>query len=224
MTELLRRVRHGVSGFGRSLSGFRPPLSRTVVAIALVGVGASVGMLISPSTPSASSAVAPQAGSSPSSSPAPADRPSGMTEYTDQKLGFKVAYPSSWRRVDVPPDSLVLDAGDENAVSIRRFSLAAAIDAANLAQIRAVTDGILGAPDAKLTILQTEQVKVGNLLGIYYLYYFPLQGTQGVHAHYFLFNGKTMYTLVFQSGGATEFQKIASVFDSVSTSFQPISA
>lgn len=208
--------------FDRSLVGIRRWLAMALVAVAFVAAGATAGMMVSRQDADGQTAPAQTAGPSTGSEPdaAPPAQAPGLVAYTDQKLGFKVAYPPSWRRVDIPPDSLVLDAGGDNAVSIRRFSLESAIDASNLAQIRAVTDGILGAPQAKLTILQTEQIKVGDLLGIYYLYSFPFKEKQGVHAHYFLFNGRTMYTLVFQAGEATEFEKLAPTFDAVSASFQ----
>lgn len=146
----------------------------------------------------------------------------GLVEYADRKLGLSVAYPRTWQRVDSSATSLVLRISGGDAVSIRQFTLDSPIDASNLADVRAVTDGILEAPKAELTMLQTEQVKVQNLIGVYYLYYFPFEGGQGVHAHYFLFKGRVMYSLVFQADSASRFEELAPTFDAVSASFRAI--
>lgn len=145
-----------------------------------------------------------------------------IVEHADHALGFSIAYPRTWQRVDASGESVVLSVSGSDAVGIRRFSLESPIDASNLADVRTVTDGILDSPKAKLTMLQTEQVRVHNLIGVYYLYYFPFHGGQGVHAHYFLFKGRVMYSLVFQAASASQFEALAPTFDAVSASFKVI--
>jgi len=145
-----------------------------------------------------------------------------MVEHTDPSLGFSLTYPRTWQRLNSSAESVVLRVTESDAVSIRRFGLESPIDASNLGDVKAVTDGILDSPDAKLTMLQTEQVKVHDLIGVYYLYSFPLHGGQGVHAHYFLFKGSAMYSLVFQAGSASRFEQLAPTFDAVSASFRVV--
>lgn len=145
-----------------------------------------------------------------------------IVEHAEHALGFSIAYPRTWQRVDASGESVLLRVSGSDAVRIRRFSLESPIDASNLADLRTVTDGILNSPKAKLTMLQTEQVRVNNLIGVYYLYYFPFHGGQGVHAHYFLFRGRVMYSLVFQAASAGQFESLAPTFDAVSASFKVI--
>lgn len=145
-----------------------------------------------------------------------------LVEHADPVLGLGMAYPRTWQRVSSSGTSMVLRISRGDAVSIRKLTLDSPIDAANLADVRAVTDGILDAPKAELTMLQTEQVKVHNLIGVYYLYYFPFEGGQGVHAHYFLFKGRDMYSVVFQAASASRFETLAPTFDAVSASFEAI--
>jgi hypothetical protein len=145
-----------------------------------------------------------------------------MVEHTDPSLGFSLTYPRTWQLLNSSAGSVVLRVTGSDAVSIRRFSLESPIDASNLGDVKTVTDGILDSPSAKLTMLQTEQVKVHDLIGVYYLYSFPFHGGQGVHAHYFLFKGSAMYSLVFQAGSASRFEQLAPTFDAVSASFRVI--
>ena len=65
----------------------------------------------------------------------------------------------------------------------------------------------------------SQVVRVGALSGVYYLYYFPAGDQRGVHAHYFLFSGKQMFTLVFQALPAADFQRLAKTFDAVAETF-----
>lgn len=146
--------------------------------------------------------------------------------------GFSLRYPGAWTRVsdgggststpgsttqDTPT---VLQISGENAVSIRTFGLQRPVSNPQLADMRAVTDAILSTPSAKLTILDVRPVEVGGLPAVYYLYYFPSGHQQGIHAHYFVFNGARMYSLVFQVVPPSQFPTYAAAFDAVVASFR----
>jgi hypothetical protein len=148
----------------------------------------------------------------------PAEDPAPTTVSTEQ-AGFRVSVPAAWRRTPIP-EGLLLQIAGENAVSIKRTTLAHEVDAADLDAVRAVTDAALSTPDAHLTILKSEATSVGGLPGVYYLYSFPSGQRQGAHTHYFLFAGRDMFTLVFQALPATDFPALASSFDAVVDSFR----
>jgi hypothetical protein len=146
-------------------------------------------------------------------------RPEPATTYVNTADGYQISYPASWSRATDAQGGLVLHIGGQNAVSIRKFTLQEAVDTNNINQLRAVTDAVLSTPDARLTILAAQQVTVAGLDGIYYLYTFPSGPEQGVHAHYFLFSGKDMYSTVFQALPAADFTRLAGTFDTIAKSF-----
>lgn len=211
------RADRGLAAVARS----RSRVGRRWVGVLLsVVVGTGLVMVANGADPADPPAPAATGGVDPGSAdnrPAPS---TDMVEHADRALGFSIAYPRAWQRVDATADSVVLNVSGSDAVRIRRFRLESAIDASNLADVRTVTDGILDSPSAKLTMLQTEQVTVHDLIGIYYLYLFPFNGGQGVHAHYFLFEGRDMYSLVFQAASASQFEALAPTFDAVAASFK----
>lgn len=144
---------------------------------------------------------------------------SAFVTVAGKEAGFTVSVPAGWRSTPVPQGILLQIAGD-NAVSIKKTTLAQDVDATNLAAVRAVTDAALSTPDAHLTILKSEATSVGGLPGMYYLYSFPSEGRQGAHTHYFVFHGRDMFTLVFQALPAADFPALAESFDAVANSFK----
>jgi len=94
------------------------------------------------------------------------------------------------------------------------------VDATNLADMRAVTDAVLGAPEAGLKILQAVPTTLGGLPGVQYLYTFDSAGQRGAHTHWFVFRGRTMYTLVFQALPDTRFAGLAPAFDRLAETFR----
>jgi hypothetical protein len=149
--------------------------------------------------------------------------PDGFTTYTDVAHGFAVSYPTAWR--PTPTDNgvlLAISGGD--AVNIHRTVLAHPVDAANLDDLRAVTDAVLDTPSAHLTILKSAPTRLGGLPGMYYLYAFSAGEQRGAHTHYFVFAGRDMYTLVCQALPAGDFGRLAPDFDAVVSSFRPLPA
>jgi hypothetical protein len=90
----------------------------------------------------------------------------------------------------------------------------------NLGNLRSVTDGIIGSnPSAR--VLKQDTVSINGLIGYYYLYTFKdATGLDGVHAHYFLFSGHNMYSIVFQALPASQFTRFAGIFDQIAQSFK----
>lgn len=149
---------------------------------------------------------------------------SELTTFRDDATGFSLKYPRSWRRGEIDPNGevrLVLLAGGLNGVSVRVQRTEVPTTSENIANIKAVTDGIVGSnPTAK--VLNERQVNVNGMPGFYYLYTFTdeVTGAQGAHGHYFLFKGRKMQSIIFQTIPPQDFGQLAAVFDQVAESFQ----
>lgn len=146
-----------------------------------------------------------------------------FTTYTSAEDGFTIAYPKDWPLLPVGDEGgLALDAGGADAVDVRLVQrMDGATTAENLEDVKAVTDGIVGLnPTAR--ILKQQAITVDGMPGYYYLYTFiePETGAEGAHAHYFLFRGRNMYTLVFQALPSDGFAPLAGVFDQIAGSFK----
>lgn len=155
----------------------------------------------------------------------PVAQTAGQRTLDDLASGYRLAYPSTWSEVggatSAGADGHVLRINGQNAFSIQTFPLEHAVPRSNISDMRAVTDAILSSPSAHLTVLEVRQVEVAGLPAIYYLYYFPAGKQRGIHAHYFIFDGTRMHTLIFQVVPATDFGHYASQFDRVVASFKP---
>jgi hypothetical protein len=148
---------------------------------------------------------------------------SELATFRDDATGFSIKYPRSWRKADIPdgPIRLVLLAGGLNGVSVRVDRTEVPTTSENIDNIKAVTDGIVGTnPTAK--VLEQRKVTLNGMPGYYYLYTFTDEetGAEGAHGHYFIFKGRKMHSLVFQTIPPQDFGQLASVFDQVAESFQ----
>ena len=150
---------------------------------------------------------------------------SQLVTHRDEATGFSIKYPRTWQKANLPspdgPVRLVLLAGGLNGVSVRVDRTEVPTTPENLANIKAVTDGIVGT-NASAKVLQQREVTFNGMPGYYYLYTFTdaETGAEGAHGHYFLFKGRKMHSLVFQTIPATDFAGLAQVFDQVAETFQ----
>ena len=149
---------------------------------------------------------------------------SQLVTFRDEVAGFSIKYPRTWEKADIPADGpirLVLLAGGLNGASVRVDRTEVPTTAENLANIKAVTDGIVGT-NASAKVLQQREVTFNGMPGYYYLYTFTDEetGAEGAHGHYFLFKGRKMHSLVFQAIPASDFARLAAVFDQVAETFQ----
>ena len=206
----------------RSRGGLKLAASVLALAVAIVGAW----FYLSPDSAEAPTAPAQAPGAAPA---APQAAPAGERKLVDKKAGYQVMYPDTWTEVTDAAgivggsDGHIIRITDKNAFSIRTFPLQQAVSSSTrLSDMRAVTDAILSNPDAKLTVLDVRQVKVNGLPAVYYLYYFPDGNQRGVHAHYFVFDGKKMHALVFQVVPDGAFDDYAAQFDRVLASFKPL--
>ena len=175
-----------------------------------------------------------QFGSSPASrqgSKHPSPVPSGFTQFKDPAGTFAGSYPSSWRRLQpVQPRSgqnILLVAGPAgSSYLIGKTPIGAVVTASNLAAAKAFTARVVKSGNDVKYLHSPEAVTLGGLPGYLYLYTFVdrATGEQGAHAHYFLFDGKTMITLVFQSLPSTSFLAAAPLFDRIAKTFHVLPA
>src|SRR5829696_3255066 len=83
--------------------------------------------------------------SDPGPAPAPDNVLVPVSTFRDAETGATVQYPRSWRRVQVPNATyrLVLDGGNNVAMTLRVFTTEVPTTPANLENIKAVTDGVV---------------------------------------------------------------------------------
>ncbi len=145
-----------------------------------------------------------------------------FTTFTSEEKGYTIKYPAEWARVEVEDGVLDLDAGGGDAVSVRLLQRTEVpTTAENLVNIKAVTDGMIGL-NKTAVILKQQAITLNGMPGYYYLYTFTHAetGAEGAHAHYFMFRGRNMYTLVFQALPSDGFTRLSRVFDQIAESFQ----
>lgn len=118
---------------------------------------------------------------------------------------------------------MLLAVGSDGAsFLVRKTAIGAPVSAGNLAAAKKLTDHVVTSGKNVVMLRAPQQVTLGGLPGYLYLYTFedPSTGQRGGHAHYFLFQGATMLTLVFQALPATKFVPLAPLFDRVASTFR----
>lgn len=197
-----------------------PKVFRRVRRLGVAG-GLTLGLLVggaalgasggggSPQAPALAAAQSPSTGAD------------AVVPYRDPAGRFEFAYPVGWQPETVD-GGVLLHVGGQDAVSVKRTELAEPVDATNLADLRAVTDAVLGAPEAGLKVLAASPTTLGGLPSVQYLYTFDSAGQRGAHTHWFAFRGRTMYTLVFQALPDTGFAALAPAFDRMAESFRVV--
>lgn len=150
----------------------------------------------------------------------------GFVVFTDPETGFTLQHPESWVPLARPEGTrrLLLGPGGDSSVSVRVEPLDG-IDVVDtpedLTQVQAVTDRMAGAEGVQ--VVKREPVSINGMLGISYLARFTdeASGTKVANAHYFLFQGNTMYVLLFQAAPEEEFDRLAPQFNQMLASFRP---
>lgn len=161
--------------------------------------------------------------------PAQASEPAGFTEFRNDEAGIALSYPSSWveLRPKKPEENLLIASdGGGNVISLRVVDLPKAVSKQEVESgtIQKETDQVVGANPQATLLNEPRQLELGGLPGYWYLYSFPdkVSGQPGVHSHYFIFDGKKMFSLVLQTVPAEKFQESAPVFDQITNSFRTL--
>ncbi|HEV2070379.1 MAG TPA: hypothetical protein VGR26_11340 [Acidimicrobiales bacterium] len=146
--------------------------------------------------------------------------------YEDAEAGFRLQHPKTWLPIARPQGDLRLQlgAGDGSSLRVRVSELEGVVDSSNVEELRAVTSGIVGTPDPNVEkqFLKEDSYSVNGMPGYYYVYRLrdKQSGLEAVNAHYFLFQGRKLNMLVFQSLSADDFERRAPEFDRVLATFE----
>jgi len=158
-------------------------------------------------------------------SPAPPDPPaqpaqaaSGFVRFSDAAGGISISYPAGWMRVASPDAEVrLLAVGDGSSMLVRMADLGIEVGPDGLDAAKRLTDKLVRSAGQAKLVRPPEQVTLGGLPGYLYLYTFrdPATGQRGAHAHYFLFRGQTLITIVFQTAPADRLAALAPLFDQI---------
>src|SRR5437764_7836339 len=123
-------------------------------------------------------------------------------EYRDEEARFAVSFPKDWTQFKSsdPQVRLAAAANDHDSLLIRAIHLDADVTQKDLPAVKEFTDKVVTSGEGVQVVTEPRTVEVGGLPGHFYFYRFrdKASGQLGVHSHYFLFNGDTMLTVVFQ--------------------------
>lgn len=151
--------------------------------------------------------------------------PVGFSQFRSDHAGFELAYPSSWTKLN-PKDPQVLllaSQGTQDTVLVRESELPEPVGPQQLANARQVTDKLVTSNTSVQMITDPKQIELGGLPGFFYFYSFKdASGQEGAHSHFFLFNGKTMISMVFQTLPRERFAATAPTFDKIAASFRAL--
>lgn len=152
--------------------------------------------------------------------------PVDYTTFVDAETGVKLSYPKEWTQrstADLPEKSLRLLAGIPNtadSVSVRVNAYTSEITAANLNDQKNVFDGVIGDDNRKVLVNQTLDLR--GLPALFYVYSFTdaSTGQSGIHAHFFVFQGRKLVSMVFQAVPEARYALLAPVFDKIANSLE----
>jgi len=189
--------------------GFTPASLRKWIpvgaaAVVLVGVAAMVigRELVSPTT----------------SERPPAAAEDEFVRFRDPAGAFSISQPAGWRRLAAPdPEVRLLAEGDGSSMLVRMTDLGIEIGPESLDVAKKLTDKLVRSAGQAKLLRRAKQVTLGGLPGYLYLYTFrdAATGERGAHAHYFLFRGQTLITIVFQTAPAERLLALAPLFDRI---------
>jgi hypothetical protein len=223
MTRLLNAVRS------------RRVLVTAVGVVLAVGLGTSAAILgpelLSPDqvTDEANTAnTSNQAKQAEQAGSAPKPKPAGFSDFRSEQAGFELAYPSTWSKLSPkdPQVLLLVSQGTQEAFLVRASQLPEAVGPQQVPAARQVTDQLVTADKSVQLVAEPKQIELGGLPGLFYFYNFKdaATGQEGTHSHYFLFNGKTMISLVFQALPKERFAESAKTFDNIISTFHALKA
>ena len=154
----------------------------------------------------------------------PARKANALVQFRDPAGGFSISYPAGWRRVaSSDPEVRLLAEGQGSSMLVRTAGLGIEIGPKNLRRARKLTDKLVRAAGKAELLRPPQRVALGGLPGYLYLYTFSnvSTGQQGAHAHYFLFRGRAVITIVFQTVPAERLARLAPLFDRIGETLRP---
>jgi hypothetical protein len=151
---------------------------------------------------------------------APASAPAGAVDYRDPAGRYTFQYPETWEPLETTDPAVTFLLGpDGGSMLVRIVPLENPVDPSNIVDVKAVTDVIVEESPG-IQIVQEQPVEINGAGGYSYVYRFADGDQEGVHSHFFLFQGSTLYTIVFQALPTETFEALADDFDRIVQSFR----
>jgi len=154
----------------------------------------------------------------------PAPAANAFVRFRDAAGGISISYPARWRRVaSRNPEVRLLAEGEGSSMLVRMADIGIEVGPESLGSARKLTDTLVRAAKKAELLRPPTRVSLGGLPGYLYLYTFSddATGQRGAHAHYFLFRGQTLITLVFQTEPAERLARLAPLFDRLGETLRP---
>ncbi|MGH3900970.1 MAG: hypothetical protein ACRDTA_22545 [Pseudonocardiaceae bacterium] len=152
--------------------------------------------------------------------------PADFTAFRSEQAGFELAYPTAWSNLTTKDPQILLLAsqGTQESLLVRSLELQVPVGPQQLQSAKQLTDQIVTANKTVQMITEPKQIELSGFPGFVYFYSFKdiPTGQEGVHSHYFLFNGKTMISLVFQALPKERFSTSAQTFDKITATFRAL--
>lgn len=159
----------------------------------------------------------------PATADPPAPAASELVRFDDAASGISIAYPAGWRRISSSaPGVRLLAQGESSSMLVRTTDIGITVGPRDLDAAKKLTDALVRAAGQPKLLRPAKKVSLGGLPGYLYLYTFldPATDRRGAHAHYFLFRGQTLMTIIFQTVPAQRFAEFAPRFDRIAETLQ----
>jgi len=194
-------------------------IAALVAAAVAVGIGLTIGGAAGERV---GSGVPRPASPQQQAAPTAGGIPPGFVGFREEQGRFSLAYPADWAAVGRSGDvELLVTKGRAASLLVRSVPLAFEVGPRGLPAVKRLTDSIVASGKQVTLLGESRRIELGGLPGWFYFYSFrDRSGRLGVHSHYFLFQGSTMITLVFQARPADEFRRYARSFDRIAGTFR----
>jgi len=142
--------------------------------------------------------------------------------FHDDQVGFTITYPRTWRELTPTAADmrLALEFSDRDGLELRVASIGGVANEQTITSFKSLTDSLVYT-DASVRLRRHQLVTLNGRPTYYYVttYVNGATGAEGVHEQYFIFEGRRMFSLRFQSEPAREYEGHASVYAAVADSF-----
>ena len=147
-----------------------------------------------------------------------------LVRFEGRQASFSISYPSAWARLSSSDGQVELLVARDATASflVRVVPLDVEVFPEGLPRAKALTDRLVRKAGKVRQLHPPQQISLGGLPGFLYIYTFQDRRTRqtGAHAHYFLFQGARMITLVFQALPADRLGRLAPTFERIANSFR----
>lgn len=137
---------------------------------------------------------------------------------------FQISYPTSWKAsvAHGPQTEMVAVGPNGDSFLITKASLSQAVGTGNIGAGEKLAEKVIKRGDQAKILGKPELETFDGLPTLSYLYTFldPTTGNLVAHVEYFMFDGTTMITLVFEAVPSTRLTSEAPTFDKIASTFK----